>query len=48
MGSFITYPSPNITIMFTLRRIRWGGNAECVGVVRNSYNILFRKSERKT
>jgi hypothetical protein len=41
------YASPNIIRVIKSRRIRWAGHAECMGEIRNSFNILIGKPERK-
>jgi hypothetical protein len=41
------YASPNITRVIESRRMRWAGHVARMGDIRNAYNILVGKPERK-
>jgi hypothetical protein len=41
------YASTNIIRMIKSRRMRWTGNVARMGQMRNTYNILIGKRERK-
>jgi hypothetical protein len=41
------YASPNIIRVIKSRRTRWAGHVACMGEMRNAYNILVGKPERK-
>jgi hypothetical protein len=42
-----SYPSPNIIGMIKSRRMKWAGHVARMTEMRNAYNILVRKPERK-
>jgi len=41
------YASPNITRVIKWRRMKWAGHVAGMGDMRNAYNILVGKPERK-
>jgi hypothetical protein len=41
------YSSPNIITVIKTRRMRWTGHVVLTWDIRNAYNILIGKSERK-
>jgi hypothetical protein len=41
------YGSPKIIRVIKSWRMRWAGHVECMGEMRNGYNILVGKSEGK-
>jgi hypothetical protein len=41
------YASPHIVTVIKSRRIRWSGHVALMGDMRNAYNILVGKPERK-
>jgi hypothetical protein len=41
------YASPSIIRVIKSRRMRWGGHITCTREMRNTYNILVGKPERK-
>jgi hypothetical protein len=41
------YASLNVITVFKSGEVRWAGHVACMGEVRNSYNILVEKSEKK-
>jgi hypothetical protein len=40
MRNFIMYAPPNTIKVIKSRRMRWAGHVECMGEMRNAYNIL--------
>jgi hypothetical protein len=43
----VLYAAPNIIRIIKSRRKRWVGQVACMGEMRNAYQILVRKLERK-
>jgi hypothetical protein len=45
MRSFVTYTSPSIIRMMTLRRMSWAGHVTRMGEEKHAYMILIGKPE---